>query len=59
MREFKQLQDESLRLKKVVAELTLDKLIVQDVVQKNGLACAEATRGRLRDGMPSVNELHH
>jgi putative transposase len=34
VREFKQLQDENVRLKKVVAELTLDKAILQDVVQK-------------------------
>jgi putative transposase len=34
VREFKQLQDENARLKKVVAELTLDKAILQDVVQK-------------------------
>lgn len=34
VREFKQLQDENVRLKKVVAELTLDKAILQDVVSK-------------------------
>jgi len=34
VREFKQLQDENMRLKKVVAELTLDKAILQDVVSK-------------------------
>jgi putative transposase len=34
VREFKQLQEENVRLKKVVAELTLDKAILQDVVQK-------------------------
>ena len=34
VREFKQLQDENARLKRVVAELTLDKVILQDVVQK-------------------------
>lgn len=34
VREFKQLQDENVRLKKVVAELTLDKVILQDIVQK-------------------------
>ena len=34
VREFKQLQDENQRLKKVVAELTLDKAILQDVVAK-------------------------
>ena len=34
VREFKQLQDENAWLKKVVAELTLDKVILQDIVQK-------------------------
>jgi len=34
VREFKQLQDENARLKTVVAELTLDKVILQDIVQK-------------------------
>jgi putative transposase len=34
VREFKQLQDENVRLKKVVAELALDKAILQDVVSK-------------------------
>lgn len=34
VREFKQLQDENARLKKVVAELVLDKVILQDVVSK-------------------------
>lgn len=33
-REFKQLQDETAGLKKVVAELTLDKVILQDIAQK-------------------------
>ena len=34
VRELKQLQEENARLKKVVAELTLDKAILQDVVKK-------------------------
>jgi putative transposase len=34
VREFKQLVDENARLKRIVAELTLDKAILQDVVQK-------------------------
>lgn len=34
VRELKQLQEENARLKKMVAELTLDKAILQDVVQK-------------------------
>lgn len=35
VREFKLLQDENARLKKLVAELSLDKAILQDVVTKN------------------------
>ena len=34
VRELKQLQEENARLKKVVAELTLDRAILQDVVKK-------------------------
>jgi putative transposase len=34
VREFKQLQDENARLKRVVADQTLDKGILQDVVYK-------------------------
>jgi putative transposase len=34
VRELKQLQDENARLKRVVADLTLDKAILQDVVSK-------------------------
>lgn len=33
-REFKQLQDENWRLKRLVAELSLDKAILQDVASK-------------------------
>jgi putative transposase len=34
VREFKQLQDENARLKKLVAELSLDKAILQDITAK-------------------------
>ena len=34
VRELKQLQEENARLKKLVAELSLDKAILQDVVSK-------------------------
>lgn len=34
VRELKQLQDENARLKRVVADLTLDKAILQDVVSR-------------------------
>ena len=37
VRELKQLQDENARLKKLVAELSLDKAILQDVAAKNWL----------------------
>ena len=33
-REFKQVQDENVRLKKLVAELSLDKAILQDINSK-------------------------
>jgi putative transposase len=35
VRELRQLQDENARLKKLVAELSLDKAILQDVAAKN------------------------
>ncbi len=35
VRELKQLQDENARLKKLIAELSLDKAILQDVASKN------------------------
>ena len=35
VRELKQLQDENVRLKKLVAELSLDKAILQDINSKN------------------------
>lgn len=34
VRQFKQLQEENGRLKRVVAELTLDKVMLQDVLSK-------------------------
>jgi putative transposase len=34
VRQFKLLQDENVRLKKLVAELTLDKAMLSDVLQK-------------------------
>lgn len=33
-RELKQLREENAKLKRLVADLTLDKLMLQDVVQK-------------------------
>lgn len=34
LRELKQLQEENAKLKRVVAELTLDKVVLQDVLSK-------------------------
>lgn len=34
VREFKQLQDENIKLKRLVAELSLDKVMLQDVLAK-------------------------
>jgi putative transposase len=41
-----QLQEENMRLKQLVAELTLDKTMLQDVLSKNGEAFAAWTAGR-------------
>ena len=45
VRQMKQLQEENLRLKQLVAELTLDKAMLQDVLSKNGKALAAWTDG--------------
>jgi putative transposase len=34
VRQFKQIQDENIRLKRLVAELSLDKVMLQDVLSK-------------------------
>ncbi len=34
MRQLKQLQEENVRLKRLVADLTLDKVMLQDVLSK-------------------------
>jgi putative transposase len=49
-RELKQLREENARLKRVVADLTLDKVMLQDVVQKSSEACQAARSGALLDG---------
>lgn len=38
LRRLKQLEDENYRLKRIVADLTLDKQMLQDVLQKNSEA---------------------
>lgn len=42
VRQLKQLQEEHAQLKKVVAELTLDKAMLTDVLKKRGETFAEA-----------------
>jgi hypothetical protein len=49
VRQMAQLQEENLRLKKLVAELTLDKTMFQDVLSKNGEAFAAWADGRPAD----------
>ena len=45
VRQMAQLQEENLRLKQLVAELTLDKTMLQDVLSKNGEAFAAWAHG--------------
>ena len=42
IRELRQLRDENKKLKGLVADLSLDKTILQEALQKNGEACAAA-----------------
>jgi putative transposase len=44
-RQLKQLREENGKLKRLVADLSLDKVMLQDVLQKSGEA-RQATRGR-------------
>jgi len=50
--ELKQLQEENVRLKKLVAELSLDKAILRDVASRTGAARAEETGGGIRGESP-------
>ena len=45
VRQLKQLQEENTRLKQVVADLTLDKVMLQDVLAKNSKALAVSAGG--------------
>ncbi len=45
VRQFKQLQEENARLKRLVAELTLDKTMLQDVLAKNCDGAKEPAHG--------------
>ena len=48
-RELKQLREENVKLKRLVADLSLDKSMLQDVLQKNSEACQEARDRELPD----------
>ena len=50
LRRLRQLEDENRKLKKIVADLSLDKHILQDVLSKKSKARAEAPAGQLRKG---------
>ena len=49
-RELKQLRDENTKLKRLVADLSLAKAMLQDIVQKSSKARQAARSGALRDG---------
>jgi putative transposase len=53
VRQMAQLQEENLRLKQLVAELTLDRTMLQDVLSKNGGAFAAWTDGGASGGKRS------
>jgi len=42
MRRLRQLEDENAKLKRIVADLSLDKAMLQDVLSKSSEACAQA-----------------
>ena len=45
MRRLKQLEDENAKLKKIVADLSLDREMLQDVSAENCKACSQAQAG--------------
>jgi len=45
MRRLKQLDDENAKLKKIVADLSLDREMLQDVIRRNCKACSKARAG--------------
>ena len=45
MRRMKQLEDENAKLKKLVADRSLDKAMLQDVLRQNTEACSQARTG--------------
>jgi putative transposase len=40
MKRLRQLEDENPKLKRIVAELSLDKAMLQDVLKKSFMACS-------------------
>ena len=46
MRRLKALEDENSRLKKIVADLTLDREMLQDVIRRSFKACPDKAIGR-------------
>ena len=50
IRRLKQLEEENSKLKRLVADLSLDKAILQDVLQKKFKACPAKRAGRARAG---------
>ena len=55
-RELKQLRDEDTKLKRLVADLSLDKVMLRDVVQKNSRARQAAWGRALLDGHYGVSQ---
>jgi hypothetical protein len=53
VRRLKQLEDENAKLKRLVADLSLDKAILQDVLRKNVLLPASAAGWSGTRGMPT------
>ncbi len=55
LRRLRQLEEENSRLKQIVADLTLDKQMLQDVLKKSSESQAAATAGeRSVDRLPSI-----
>ena len=58
VRQLKRLQDENGRLKKLVAELTLDRAMLQDVLRKTGEALTAPRPGWIPVRRVPVSERH-